>query len=99
MQIFTANDAKQKFGLVMDSALQEPITITKHGRPSVVITSDAEYKELLRLKHQSLKDDVVAGFQSLDQEGGVSIASDDDLAKLMNQVKRRGRQKLASKES
>lgn len=98
MQTFTANDAKQKFGLVMDSALQEPITITKHGRPSVVIISDAEYKELLRLKYQSLKEDVGMGFQSLGQNEGVVVKNEEDLAKVMAQVKSRGRKKLTSKE-
>lgn len=94
MQTFTANDAKQKFGLVMDSALQAPVTITKHGRPAVVITSDAEYRELLRLKHQSLREDVAAGFKSLDEQGGVTARDEAELAKLMDQVKSRGREKL-----
>ncbi|MDA7497098.1 type II toxin-antitoxin system Phd/YefM family antitoxin [bacterium] len=67
MQIVTANDAKQNFGHVIDQALQGPVSITKHGRPSVVITSDAEYKELMELKREHLKEEVRKGFESLDR--------------------------------
>ena len=50
MNTFTSNDAKQKFGEVIELALQEPVSITRHGRPSVVVTSDADYRELLAFK-------------------------------------------------
>ena len=79
MQIFTANDAKQKFGEVIDTALQEPVSITKHGRPSVVITSDAEYRELLALKYETLKSEVREGFASLDR-GETSSRKIDEIA-------------------
>jgi len=95
MQKFTANDAKQNFGQVMDSALQEPVSITKHGRPSVVITSDSEYRELLRIKYDRLKADVQAGFEALDRGEGIAIVSENDLKAVMDQVKSRGRSKLA----
>lgn len=95
MQIFTANDAKQNFGQVMDSALQEPVSITKHGRPSVVITSDSEYRELLRIKYDRLKADVQAGFEALERGEGIAIESEDDLNAVIDQVKSRGRSKLA----
>jgi len=67
MQTFTANDAKQKFGELMDQALQEPVSITRHGRPSVVVTSDAEYRALLALKHANLKAEVIKGFEGIDR--------------------------------
>ena len=64
METFTANDAKQKFGELIDQALQEPVSITRHGRPSVVVTSDAEYRELMALKHANLRAEVLRGFES-----------------------------------
>ncbi|WP_309398712.1 type II toxin-antitoxin system Phd/YefM family antitoxin [Cerasicoccus maritimus] len=97
MQIFTANDAKQNFGQVMDSALQEPVSITKHGRPSVVITSDSEYRELLRIKYDRLKADVQAGFEALERGEGIAIETEDDLKAVMDQIKSRGRSNLAKR--
>lgn len=64
MNTFTSNDAKQKFGEVIELALQEPVSITRHGRPSVVVTSDADYRELLAIKYERLKGEVVRGFDS-----------------------------------
>lgn len=66
MKTYTANDAKQSFGLVIDEALQEPVTITRHGRPVVVITSDKEYQEYRKLKEEKLKAEVQKGFYALD---------------------------------
>lgn len=79
MQTFTANDAKQKFGEVIDSALQEAVSITKHGRPSVVITSDAEYRELVEFKYDTLKSEVRKGFESIER-GEISSRTVDEIA-------------------
>jgi antitoxin Phd len=67
MNTVTANDAKQNFGKVIDEALQGPVSVTKHGRPSVVITSNAAYQELLALKRELLTGEVRKGFESLDR--------------------------------
>ncbi|MEO0797288.1 MAG: type II toxin-antitoxin system Phd/YefM family antitoxin [Verrucomicrobiota bacterium] len=98
MQTFTANDAKQNFGQVMDNALQEPVSITKHGRPTVVITSESEYRELLKIKYEHLKADVQAGFESLDRGEGIAIQSESDLNSTIDKLKARGRSKLKSSE-
>jgi len=66
MKTFTANDAKQHFGRVLDASLQAPVSITKHGRPSVVITSSEDYDELMKLKFGRLKEEVQKGFEQLD---------------------------------
>ena len=67
MQSFTANDAKNRFGEVIDAALQGPVSITKHNRPSVVVMSDAEYRALAQAKYEALKSEVQIGFDQLDQ--------------------------------
>jgi len=67
MLTFTANEAKNKFGEVIDAALQAPVSITKHSRRSVVVMSDAEYQNLVAVKHSALKDAVTAGFDQLDR--------------------------------
>ena len=84
MNTFTANDAKQRFGELMDQALQEPVSITRHGRPSVVVTSDAEYRELLALKYEVLKAEVRRGFESFDQGAPATpVRSVDDIARAV----------------
>jgi len=44
MKTFTALEAKTRFGQVIDAAQREPVTVTKQGRPSVVILSAEEYQ-------------------------------------------------------
>ena len=47
MQIsFTASEAKNKLGLVLDSAQQQPVTIEKQGRPFAVVLSQEAYETL-----------------------------------------------------
>jgi prevent-host-death family protein len=79
MNTFTSNDAKQRFGEVIELALREPVSITRHGRPSVVLTSDADYRELLAIKYQQLKDEVARGFNSFGK-GESQAPSVDEIA-------------------
>ncbi len=67
MQKFPSTDAKDKWGAITDAALQEPVTITKHGRPTLVITSAREYEELQQIKYAALKAEVAKGFAQLDR--------------------------------
>jgi prevent-host-death family protein len=50
MKTFTANEAKQKLGLVLDTARTGPVTVTKHGRPEFIITTRDDYDNLTRSK-------------------------------------------------
>jgi prevent-host-death family protein len=79
MQTVTANDAKQNFGTIIDLALQAPVSVTKHGRPSVVITSAASYQELLDFKREHLKAEVRKGFEGFDR-GEVSKRTAEEIA-------------------
>ena len=47
MKIMSARDAKNGFGLLIDTARREPVTVEKHGRPVVVVMSIEEYERLL----------------------------------------------------
>jgi len=46
MKSMSARDAKNGFGLLIDTARAEPVTIEKHGRPVVVVMSVEEYERL-----------------------------------------------------
>ena len=49
MQTLTAKDAKYGFGRLIDLARAAPVTVTKHGRPVVVVLSVEEYERLKAL--------------------------------------------------
>jgi prevent-host-death family protein len=42
----SAKDAKNSFGLLLDSARAEPVQVEKHGRPVVVVVSIEEFQRL-----------------------------------------------------
>jgi prevent-host-death family protein len=47
MKTMSAKDAKNAFGLLLDTARAEPVSIEKHGRPVVVVLSVEEYERLV----------------------------------------------------
>lgn len=47
MKSMSAKEAKNGFGLLLDTARARPVTIKKHGRPVVVVLSVEEYRRLL----------------------------------------------------
>lgn len=44
MKSFTALEAKNRLGQVLDAAQREPVTVTRQGRAAVVIVSAADYQ-------------------------------------------------------
>ena len=50
MKTFTATEAKNQLGAVIDAALAEPVAVKKSGRVSVVIVSVSEYERLSALE-------------------------------------------------
>jgi prevent-host-death family protein len=46
MMTMSAKDAKNAFGLLLDRARAEPVTVEKHGRAVVVVLSVEEYERL-----------------------------------------------------
>ena len=53
MQTLSAKDAKYGFGRLIDLARAEPVEVTKHGRPVVVVLSVEEYERLKALESAS----------------------------------------------
>jgi prevent-host-death family protein len=78
MQEFASTEAKDKWGLITDTALREPVTITRHGRPSLIVTSVQDYQSLQRLKYNQLKAEIQEGMDDLEQ-GRFSSKSVDDI--------------------
>ena len=49
MKAMSAREAKNGFGLLIDTARAEPVLIEKHGRGVVMVISVEEYKRLAGL--------------------------------------------------
>lgn len=47
---WSAQDAKNHFSAIVEAARREPQTVTKHGKPAVVVMDVAEYQRLRRLE-------------------------------------------------
>ena len=61
MRRFTAAEAKNRFGELLDSAQRGPVTIEKHGRPAAVMLSHDEYEALSAFKLTALRDEIAVG--------------------------------------
>ncbi|NDR55690.1 type II toxin-antitoxin system Phd/YefM family antitoxin [Aliiruegeria sabulilitoris] len=46
MKVLSAKEAKYGFGRLVDLARAEPVMVTKHGRPVVVVMAVEEYERL-----------------------------------------------------
>ena len=49
MAVVTSAEAQKNFGRYREQALAEPVVVTRHGKPSVVILAAAEYERLKEL--------------------------------------------------
>lgn len=50
---WSVQDAKNRFSAVVEAARREPQTVTKHGKPAVVVVDAAEYERLRRLERST----------------------------------------------
>ena len=46
MKTITAKDAKTNFGQLLDSAIREPVSVTRNGRPVAVVLSAQDFERL-----------------------------------------------------
>jgi prevent-host-death family protein len=79
MTSFSATDAKNKFGVVLDAAQRAPVTITKQGRQVAVVLSQADYEHLVELETIALRAELVKGIESGD-------AGEFDVARIIGKV-------------
>jgi antitoxin Phd len=50
---WSVQDAKNRFSEVVEAARRRPQTVTKHGKPTVVVVNVVEYDRLRRLERAS----------------------------------------------
>lgn len=49
-RIWSVQDAKNRFSEVVEAARRKPQTVTKHGKPAVVVVAADEYERLRKLE-------------------------------------------------
>lgn len=57
----SAKDAKNAFGLLIDSARAEPVAIEKHGRKVVVVLAVEEFERLRQVEQMVVSGDNKTG--------------------------------------
>jgi prevent-host-death family protein len=67
MEIFTANEAKNRFGEVLLKSQKEPVQVTRSGKPVVMVVSIEDYNASEELKLRYVREHI--------QEGLADIAS------------------------
>ena len=55
MKVVTALEAKTRFGEVLEAAQRQPVSITRNGRPSVVMISAESYARRQRMARERLR--------------------------------------------
>ena len=55
MATTTATDFQKRVGEFSDIARREPVTVTRHGRPSLVLLSAEDYQRLKQIEERATK--------------------------------------------
>jgi len=76
MRTMTSVEAQNHFGLLLDTAQREPVTITRRGRPVAYLFSPQEYETLMQAKseravHPSITE-LLADFRGSGHGGGAA---------------------------
>lgn len=84
MPAITSAELQKKFGLYREKALKEPVSVTHHGRESLVLLAADEYKRLKALDTRQalyvweLPDDMQAALETA-RPPAASAQFDDEL--------------------
>lgn len=79
MKRVTALEAKTRFGEVLEAAQRQPVSITRNGRPSVVMISAESYARRQRVARERLR-------QAMGRSGEYAAAqgmNEDALSQLL----------------
>mgnify|MGYP001547383608 FL=1 len=67
MKTIPAGEAKNRFGVLMDTAQREAVTISKKGRPAAVVMPMQEYEEYQALKLERLRREIKIGLDQIER--------------------------------
>lgn len=80
MKSMTSVEAQNKFGQVIEAAQRQPITITRHGRPAVVVMSVEDYQRQRGKAWQRLVESSQRSSEYAEQRGLTQDKLDELLA-------------------
>lgn len=75
----SAREAKNKFGQLIESAQCSPVTITKNGRPSVVVVSVIDYER----RRKKTGEKFISALKRAQMEAGRNGIKKVDIKKLV----------------
>lgn len=78
-----AAEAKNKFGVLMDTVQREPVAISKKGRTAAIVMPIQEYEEYKELKLEKLRSHLAEGASQADQ----GEFSKKTMAEIMQEAK------------
>jgi len=91
MRTVTSVEAQNKFGVLLDNAQREPVTITRRGRPVAFLLSPADMQELMNVRQSREKTlaDFQAFFAASDKQlnPAVDELTDADVKRLVDEVR------------
>lgn len=70
MKTMSAREAKNSFGLMIDTARAGPVQIEKHGRGVVVVLAVEEYERLKAIEAGRMSDQTTSGDPARDGSSG-----------------------------
>jgi len=95
MITMTSVEAQNRFGQLIDMALREPVTITRHGRPAVFVVSSQDMEDLLNARRR--RSDAVAEFEewsarakkshSPAQAAAAAALTDEDVVRMVHELR------------
>ena len=68
MKTIPAGEAKNRFGVLMDTAQREAVAISKKGRPVAVVMPMQEYEEYQELKMERLRREIKIGLDQIERD-------------------------------
>lgn len=86
MRTFTAADAKNRFGELLDTARREPVRIEKHGRAVAVMVSEEDYALLQTMKREAILKQISDGQAAAD--AGRTVEGEALFASLQDKLTR-----------
>jgi len=92
MVTMTSLEAQNGFGKLLDTVQREPVTITRHGRPTAFVVSPRDMEELLDARRR--RNDAVADLEawrmkaiqsmSADQAAASAALTDEEVTRLVH---------------
>ena len=91
LKTIPAAEAKNKFGLLMDTVQREAVAISKKGRTSAIMMPVHEYEEYEQLKLEKLQRHVAKGLEQADCGETIAVHDKGELHSLFKAIKQKNR--------